>query len=69
MVCDSDGTFACGSIVLLLFLLFLGAFTLVFILLMGHQQNEDQSGVIYRYKCDMLECDEEFIGETQKQWL
>ena len=25
-----------------------------------------KSGVIYRYKCDMLECDEEYIGETAR---
>ena len=36
MVCDSDGTFACGSIVLVVVLLLLGAFTLVLILLMAH---------------------------------
>ena len=23
-----------------------------------------KSGIIYRYKCDMLECNEEYIGET-----
>ena len=23
-----------------------------------------KSGIIYRYKCDRLECDEEYIGET-----
>ena len=26
----------------------------------------NKSGVIYRYKCDMLECDEEYIGETAR---
>ena len=25
-----------------------------------------KSGIIYRYKCDMLECDEEYIGETAR---
>ena len=25
-----------------------------------------KSGVIYRFKCDRLECDEEYIGETIK---
>ena len=25
-----------------------------------------KSGVIYRYKCDMLECNEEYIGETAR---
>ena len=25
-----------------------------------------KSGVIYRYSCDMLECDEEYIGETAR---
>ena len=25
-----------------------------------------KSGVIYRYRCDMLECDEEYIGETAR---
>ena len=25
-----------------------------------------KSGVIYRYKCDMVECDEEYIGESSK---
>ena len=25
-----------------------------------------KNGVIYRYKCDMLECDEEYIGETAR---
>ena len=25
-----------------------------------------RSGVIYRYRCDMLECDEEYIGETAR---
>ena len=25
-----------------------------------------KSGVIYRYKCDMLECNEEYIGETDR---
>ena len=26
----------------------------------------NKSGVIYRYKCDQLECDEEYIGETAR---
>ena len=25
-----------------------------------------KSGIIYRYKCDRLECDEEYIGETAR---
>ena len=25
-----------------------------------------KSGIIYRFKCDMLECDEEYIGETSR---
>ena len=25
-----------------------------------------KSGIIYRYKCDRLECDEEYIGETSR---
>ena len=25
-----------------------------------------KSGVIYRFKCDRLECDEEYIGETSR---
>ena len=25
-----------------------------------------QSGVIYRYKCDRVECDEEYIGESAR---
>ena len=25
-----------------------------------------KSGIIYRYKCDRLECDEEYIGETDR---
>ena len=24
------------------------------------------SGVIYRYKCDRIECDEEYIGESSR---
>ena len=36
------------------------------------RQKKDQdhltkkSGIIYRYKCDRLECDEEYIGETAR---
>ena len=26
----------------------------------------NKSGIIYRYKCDRLECDEEYIGETAR---
>ena len=26
----------------------------------------NKSGVIYRFKCDRLECDEEYIGETSR---
>ena len=26
----------------------------------------EKSGVIYRYECDRVECDEEYIGETSK---
>ena len=29
-------------------------------------QITNKNGVIYRYKCDMLECDEEYIGETAR---
>ena len=29
-------------------------------------QITNKSGVIYRYKCDMLECEEEYIGETAR---
>ena len=25
-----------------------------------------KSGIIYRFKCDRLECDEEYIGETSR---
>ena len=25
-----------------------------------------KSGIIYRYKCDRLECDDEYIGETSR---
>ena len=27
-----------------------------------------KSGIIYRYKCDRLECDEEYIGETARSF-
>ena len=27
---------------------------------------QKKSGVIYRYKCDRVECDEEYIGESSK---
>ena len=27
---------------------------------------EKKSGVIYRYKCDRVECDEEYIGESAR---
>ena len=26
----------------------------------------NKSGIIYRFKCDRLECDEEYIGETAR---
>ena len=26
----------------------------------------EEGGVIYRYKCDRVECDEEYIGESSK---
>ena len=26
----------------------------------------EKSGIIYRFKCDRLECDEEYIGETAR---
>ena len=26
----------------------------------------EKSGIIYRFKCDTLECDEEYIGETSR---
>ena len=27
-----------------------------------------KSGVIYRYKCDRLDCDEEYIGESARMY-
>ena len=35
---------------------------------MANYQNHitKKSGVIYRFKCDRLECDEEYIGETSR---
>ena len=27
-----------------------------------------KSGIIYRYKCDRLECDEEYIGESARMF-
>ena len=38
-------------------------------LLVGPKSKDDiphKSKVIYRYKCDKLECDEEYIGESAK---
>ena len=28
----------------------------------------NKSGIIYRFKCDRLECDEEYIGETARMF-
>ena len=31
-----------------------------------HDTIQKKSGVIYRYKCDRVECDEEYIGESSR---
>ena len=31
-----------------------------------HDHITKKSGIIYRYKCDRLECDHEYIGETAR---
>ena len=38
-------------------------------LLVAPKDNDDitkESGIIYRYKCDRVECDEEYIGESAR---
>ena len=31
-----------------------------------HQVYEKKSGILYRYKCDRLECDEEYTGKSAR---
>ena len=32
----------------------------------GQRSHPEKSGVIYRYSCDRVECDEEYIGESAR---
>ena len=32
----------------------------------GKDHMTNKSGIIYRFRCDRLECDEEYIGETAR---
>ena len=32
----------------------------------GPRSYVEKSGVIYRYKCDRVDCDEEYIGESSR---
>ena len=40
-------------------------------LLVAHKDKENitqKSGAIYRYKCDRVECDKEYIGESSRNF-